>query len=47
MGIGSLLQEVRKLEIAGCKGLADGHVVDKDSQGFSLRLWDDKLCPVP
>lgn len=44
MGIGSLLQEVRKLEIAGCKGLADGHVVDKDSQGFSFRLWDDKLC---
>ena len=46
MGIGSLLQEVRKLEIGGYKWLADDHIVDKDSQGFSLELWDDKLCPL-
>lgn len=46
MGIGSRLQEVRKLEIGGYKWLADDHIVYKDHQEFSLGLWDDKLCPL-
>ena len=46
MGIGSLLQKVRKLEIGRYKWLADDHILDKDSQGFSLGLWNDKFCPL-